>query len=81
MNRDLMLGTIKSFVENYKERLLNNELFLRNKFILKMDDISGLKHVWYFVYGSNLYEEQLKNRLEALNEDYLQKRKMLIKGI
>ncbi len=80
MNRDLMLETIKSFVENYKERLLNNELFLRNKFILKMDDISGLKHVWYFVYGSNLYEEQLKNRLEALNEDYLQKERCSLKG-
>ena len=80
LNRDLMLETIKSFVENYKERLLNNELSLRNKFILKMDDVAGLKHVWYFIYGSNLYEEQLKSRLKALDEDYLRKEKCSLKG-
>lgn len=80
MNRDLMLETIKSFVENYKERLLNNELNLRNKFILKMDDVGGIKHVWYFIYGSNLYEEQLKVRLKEIDENYLQKEKCSLKG-
>lgn len=80
MNRDLMLETIKSYVENYKERLLNNELDLRNNFILKMDDVAGIKHVWYFIYGSNLYEEQLIKRLKKINENYLQKEKCLLKG-
>jgi len=45
-----------------------------------MDDITGLNHVWYFIYGSNLYEEQLKSRLITLNEDYLQKEKCSLKG-
>jgi hypothetical protein len=80
LNRDLMLVTIKSFVENYKDRLLKNELHLRSKFIIKLDDISGLKHVWYFIYGSNLYEEQLKVRLKDIDENYLQKEKCLLKG-
>lgn len=80
LNRDLLLETIKAFVANYKERLLINEFSLRNKFILKMDDIAGLNHVWYFIYGSNLYEEQLKSRLTTFNEEYLQKEKCSLKG-
>jgi hypothetical protein len=80
MNRDLMLETIKLFVENYKQRLMKNELYLRNNFILKIDDLAGLKHVWYFIYGSNLYEEQLKVRLKDIDENYLQKEKCLLKG-
>lgn len=80
LNRDLMVETIKSFVENYKERLLNNELDLRNKFILKMDDVAGLNHVWYFIYGSNLCKKQLKCRLSQFNEDYLQKERCSLKG-
>lgn len=80
LNRDLMLETIKAFGANYKERLLIDEFSLRKKFILKMDDIAGLNHVWYFIYGSNLYEEQLKNRLITLHEDYLQKEKCSLQG-
>jgi hypothetical protein len=79
LNRDLMLVTLKSFVENYKERLLKNELNLRSKFIIKMDDIAGLKHVWYFVYGSNLLEEQLRNRLSEIDENYLQRESCSLK--
>ena len=80
LNRDLMLETIKTFVENYKERLLNNELHLRSKFIIKMDDIAGFKHVWYFVYGSNLLEEQLRTRLSDIDENYLQRERCSLKG-
>lgn len=72
LNRDLMLVSLKSFVENYNQRLLKNELYLRSKFIIKMDDIAGLKHVWYFVYGSNLLQEQLRSRLSEIGENYLQ---------
>jgi hypothetical protein len=80
LNRDLMLETIKLFIENYKERLLKNELHLRSKFIIKMDDIAGLKHVWYFVYGSNLLEEQLRERLSKIHENYLQRERCSLKG-
>jgi hypothetical protein len=75
-----MLVTIKSFVENYKDRLLNDESNLRNKFIIKMDDIAGLKHVWYFVYGSNLLEEQLISRLSKIDENFLQRERCFLKG-
>lgn len=80
LNRDLMLVTLKSFVENYKERLLKNELNLRSKFIIKMDNIAGLKHVWYFVYGSNLLEERLRSRLFEIDENYLQRESCSLKG-
>jgi hypothetical protein len=80
LNRDVLLVTLKSFIENYKDRLLNNELNLRNKFIIKMDDIAGLKHVWYFVYGSNLLEEQLISRLSEIDENYLQRESCSLKG-
>lgn len=80
LNRDLMLVTLKSFVENYKERLLKNELNVRSKFIIKMDDIAGLKHVWYFVYGSNLLEEQLRSRLSEIDENYLQRESCSLTG-
>lgn len=79
LNRDLMLVSLKSFVENYNERLLKNELNLRSKFIIKMDDIAGLKHVWYFVYGSNLLEEQLRSRLSEIDENYLQRERCFLK--
>jgi hypothetical protein len=78
LNRDLLLDTIKEFVQLYKLRLINNEINLRNKFILKMDDISGLKHVWYFMYGSNLNEERIKKRLNEINDKYLQKEKCIL---
>ena len=80
LNRDLMLVTVKSFIENYKDRLLNNELNVRNKFIIKMDDIAGLKHVWYFIYGSNLLEKQLKSRLCEIDENYLQRESCSLNG-
>jgi hypothetical protein len=80
LNRDVMLDVIKLFVENYKERLLNNESYIRSNFILKMDDISGMNHVWYFIYGSNLYEKQLISRLKSIDEIYLQKEKCSLDG-
>ena len=45
-----------------------------------MDDIAGLKHVWYFVYGSNLLEEQLRTRLSSVDENYLQRKRCSLKG-
>jgi hypothetical protein len=75
LNRDLLLQKIKEHILEYKIRIERNDSLVRNKFILKMDDISGLKHVWYFIYGSNLYEEQLVKRLNDINEVYLQKQR------
>lgn len=78
LNRDLFLEKIKEHISNYKVRILEFNSHLRNRFILKMDEISGLKHVWYFIYGSNLCEKQLNNRLSNLNDKYLSKQICLL---
>jgi hypothetical protein len=80
LNRDLFLGKIKEHISDYKSKILKIDTKLRNRFILKMDEISGLKHVWYFIYGSNLFEEQLNNRLKSIGDRYLQKIRCSLKG-
>jgi hypothetical protein len=80
LNRDLLLIKIKEHIYETKLKLINNNSNLRKNFILKMDEISGLNHVWYFIYGSNLFEEQLIKRLTELNEIYLKKVRCNLKG-
>jgi hypothetical protein len=81
LNRDLLLLKIKEFIDYNKSLIKGKDsLNMRKNFILKMDEISGLKHVWYFVYGSNLLEEQLFSRLNNLNEIYLQKVRCSLDG-
>ena len=75
LNRDLFLLKIKEHIAEYKAKIIGDDIQLRNKFILKMDEISGLEHVWYFIYGSNLHEKQLLKRLNDINEVYLQKQR------
>jgi hypothetical protein len=80
LNRDLLLSKIREHLEGVKQRILSNDKDIRNNFMLKMDEISGLKHVWYFIYGSNLFEIQLKERLAKLNEIYLKKERCSLEG-
>ena len=80
LNRDLLLTTINEHIIFYKSRILKKDIILRNRFLIKMDEISGLKHSWYFIYGSNLCEEQLKKRLHELDEIYLQKERCFLEG-
>lgn len=75
LNRDLFLLKIKEHIVEYKAKIIGDDIQLRKRFILKLDEISGLKHVWYFIYGSNLYEKQLLKRLNDINEVYLQKQR------
>jgi hypothetical protein len=35
-----------------------------------MDELSDLEHVWYFIYGSNLNENRIKERLKNLGDRY-----------
>jgi hypothetical protein len=79
LNRDLLLAKIKEHIIDYKSRILGNDIQLQNNFLLKMDELAGLRHVWYFVYGSNLLDEQLNNRLGKLNERYLYKVRCSVK--
>ena len=80
LNRDLLLSKIREHIEDFKLRIIQNNAISRNNFILKMDEISGIKHVWYFIYGSNLLKFQLENRLNDLSEIYLQKERCSLKG-
>ena len=80
LNRDLLLVKIKEHIDEYKSRIIGNDIELRNKFILKMDEISGLKHVWYFNYGSNLNEKQIIYRLSCFGDKYLSKQRCSLKG-
>ena len=71
LNRDLFLKKIHDHINYYNQSLLvNQDELARRLFIMKIDEIAGLKHVWYFIYGSNLYENQLTERLNDLNDNY-----------
>ena len=73
LNRDLLLLKTVEYIEALKNRIIQNDISTRNNFILKMDEISGLKHVWYFIYGSNLKQSRLNERLGELKDNYLMK--------
>ena len=75
LNRDLLLLELRKHINEYKLKITGGDVQSRMRFILKMDEISGLKHIWYFIYGSNLWENQLNNRLSELNEKYLFKQR------
>jgi hypothetical protein len=53
------------FLENYKQELLTSRE-LKIAFILKMDDICQMEHIYYFAYGSNMSLEQLKDRVGTI---------------
>lgn len=73
LNRDLLLSKIKEHISEYKSKITNNEGEHRRYFLMKMDEIAGQEHVWYFVYGSNLKSDRLDERLERLKDTYLMK--------
>jgi hypothetical protein len=51
--RENFYKAIKEFIESYRIELLSNTE-LQVNFIRKMDDICGIKHAYYFAYGSNM---------------------------
>ena len=62
---------ILEHIDYYRHKLLiNQDELARRLFIMKIDEIAGLKHVWYFIYGSNLYENQLTDRLNDQKDNY-----------
>lgn len=80
LNRDLFLEKLKEHIDEYKSKIIGDNIQARNRFLLKMDEISGLKHVWYFIYGSNLCENQLTKRLKNIDEIYLLKQRCSLAG-
>ncbi|MCC5935591.1 MAG: hypothetical protein JJU35_15190 [Balneolales bacterium] len=77
-NRDLFLRTLEEYIRDYRKRL-SEDSGLKKKFILKFDELAGLDHVWYFIYGSNLLAEKLNTRLRELNITALGEKKVTLK--
>lgn len=69
LNRDVLLRKLNAHIDQMRSRLLDqNDILLKRNFLLKFDEISGLKHKWYFMYGSNLQEKQLQERLRDIEK-------------
>lgn len=60
--RENFYKAIKEFIESYRIELLSN-MELKINFIRKMDDICGIKHAYYFAYGSNMLPKRLLERI------------------
>ena len=61
--RENFYKAIKEFIDSYRIELLSNKE-LQINFIRKMDDICGIKHAYYFAYGSNMLPERLLERIK-----------------
>ena len=74
LNRDLLLETIIEHIKEYRIKIIEpgNEEY-RKSFLMKIDEIAGLEYVWYFIYGSNLNNAQLNDRLKSLNDIHIMK--------
>jgi hypothetical protein len=72
---------LNNIIEEYKQKILTKEnTELRNFFLMKIDEIAGQNYVWYFIYGSNLSQTQLENRLRDLEDKILQEKPGLLKN-
>lgn len=60
--RENFYQAILKFIETYKSELLSCRT-LQINFVRKMDDICGIKHEYYFAYGSNMLPERLLERI------------------
>jgi len=78
LNRDVLFARLKEQVKKFCNDLQHDRDNSRNNFILKMDEISGEEHVWYFIYGSNLKEDRIKERLMFFGDRYLAKKRCVL---
>jgi gamma-glutamylcyclotransferase (GGCT)/AIG2-like uncharacterized protein YtfP len=60
---------ICEYIDSYKTELLTDKS-LKANFIRKMDDICGIKHEYYFAYGSNMYPERLLERIKKYHKAF-----------
>lgn len=61
--RENFYHAICEYIASYKTELLSNRT-LQINFIRKIDDICGIKHNYYFAYGSNMHPERLLERID-----------------
>lgn len=67
--RENFYKAILEFIDLYKSDLLSSRK-LQINFIRKMDDICGIKHAYYFAYGSNMLPERLLERIEKYHMSF-----------
>lgn len=67
--RENFYRAIIEFVESYKSELLSSRA-LQINFIRKIDDICGIKHAYYFAYGSNMLPERLLERIRKYHTSF-----------
>lgn len=67
--RENFQKAIIEFINSYKSELLTSSE-LQINFIRKMDDICGIKHSYYFAYGSNMLPERLLKRIEKYHKAF-----------
>ena len=80
-NRDLFIDRLIEHFNNYLKQLNGpTRIQLRKNLAFKIDEICNIEHNWYFTYGSNLDEEQMNERLNALGDFYLHKQLCRIEG-
>jgi gamma-glutamylcyclotransferase (GGCT)/AIG2-like uncharacterized protein YtfP len=61
--RENFYNAILEFIDSYELELLSSR-DLQINFIRKMDDICGIKHSYYFAYGSNMLPKRLLERIK-----------------
>lgn len=81
LNRDELYRRLLGFKADYKKSILDNtKINVRRKFLMKMDEICEIQHVWYFAYGSNMNIEQLNKRLKEIDTNYYAVEKVELKN-
>jgi hypothetical protein len=68
--RENFSKAILKYIDSYKQELLVNKEAQRS-FIRKWDDISGIRHAYYFAYGSNMCRARLIKRIGKYHIAYL----------
>jgi Gamma-glutamyl cyclotransferase, AIG2-like len=67
--RENFYQALCDYIASYKIKLLA-EKDLQMNFIRKWDDICGIKHSYYFAYGSNMLPERLLKRIGKYHESF-----------
>ena len=60
--RENFFNAILQFIGEYRKELLKDTT-LKTNFIRRMDDICGIRHEYYFAYGSNMFLPRLLERI------------------
>jgi hypothetical protein len=66
--RNNFQNALKEFLKKYRNELLEKKN-LQIGFLRKMDELAGIKRIYYFAYGSNLKKDQLIERINQSKKE------------